>query len=297
MNLTRQQKSVGSAYSPTFNLCMPKDVPSPKIDSRIYGGFHWYIPRYIRKHFHALALNQTQLRSVDFQPTDSLVVYANHSSWWDPLVAMYSAKNMFTGFTFYAPIDASALEKYRIFSKLGFFPVEQETLQGAKHFLNVCLCLLEQPGTSIWITPEGRFVDTRDDSAEFMPGIAHLAHSLQRRSANNAARTWFVPIAIEYTFWEERLPEILVWFGQPQLVARSESATSKADWGQRLHAALRNAQQRLAEAAIARDESAFEVLLSGGAGTSRVYDAWRRLWARITGKQLDLQHGQKLRGK
>jgi 1-acyl-sn-glycerol-3-phosphate acyltransferase len=279
---------------------MPKEsqIPNlPRIDQRILSGFHWYIPRYIRKHFHALAANQQELRSVRFEPTDSLVVYANHSSWWDPLVAMFSAKNMFNEFSFHAPIEASALEKYRIFSKLGFFPVEQDTFQGAKHFLDVSLRLLARPGTSIWITPEGRFVDARDKSAEFMPGISHLAHSLQRRSDNTSAKTWFVPIAIEYTFWEERLPEILVWFGQPLLVSRTESPISKADWAKRLTANLRDAQQRLAQAAIDRDESVFEVMLSGGAGTSRIYDPWRRFWARITGKKLDLQHGQKLRGK
>lgn len=279
---------------------MPKATQSlklPRTDRFILGGFHWYIPRYIRKHFHALALNQQQLQSAAIKPTDSLVVYANHSSWWDPLVAMYSAKHMFSDFKFYAPIDASALEKYRIFSKLGFFPVEQETFQGAKHFLDVSLRLLEQPGTSIWITPEGRFVDARDSSAEFMPGIAHLAHSLQRRSSNSPARTWFVPIAIEYTFWEERLPEILVWFGKPQLVAQSETPVNKAVWAQRLTASLRDSQHRLATAAIDRDETVFQVMLSGAAGTSQIYDPWRRFWARITGERLELQHGQKLRRK
>lgn len=279
---------------------MPKDtqtVKLPKIDNRILGGFHWYIPRYLRKHFHALALNQSELRAADIRPTDSLVVYANHSSWWDPLVAMLSAKRMFSNFKFYAPIDAAALEKYRIFSKLGFFPVEQDSFLGAKHFLDVSLRLIEQSGTSIWITPEGRFVDARDHSAEFMPGISHLAHSLQRRSSNTSTRTWFVPIAIEYTFWEERLPEILVWFGKPLLVAQSESSISKAEWAERLTNSLRDAQKQLAQAAIERDESVFEVMLTGAAGTSRIYDPWRRFWARITGKQLDLQHGQKLRGK
>lgn len=284
----------------TFRRGMPKDSQTaklPRIDSRILGGFHWYIPRYIRKHFHAIGLNQRELQSVTIEPADSLVVYANHASWWDPLVAMYAAKNLFRDFKFYAPIDAAALEKYRIFSKLGFFPVEQNTFQGSKHFLEISLKLLEQPGTSVWITPEGRFVDVREVSAGFMPGISHLAHSLQRRSATGAVRTWFVPIAIEYPFWEERLPEILVWFGKPQLVARSESPVSKLEWEQRLMTSLRDAQKRLATAAIDRDESVFEVMLSGSAGTSRVYDPWRRFWARITGKQLDLQHGQKLRGK
>ncbi len=273
----------------------------PKINPQILSGFHWYIPRYLRKHFHSVAANRDQLLAADINVRDSLVVYANHGSWWDPLVAMFSAKTNFSGFAFHAPIAAAALEKYRIFSQLGFFPVEQESFQGAKHFLDVSLRLLERPSTSIWITPEGRFADVRDHSAEFMPGLAHLAHSLERRSAKASEasiRTWFVPIAIEYTFWEERLPEILVWFGQPSLVAHGENhLDNKSQWNDRLTSRLRDAQNKLAAAAIARDESAFEVLLSGNAGTSRVYDAWRRAWSRITGKPLELQHGQKLRGQ
>ena len=283
---------------------MPSDSrpPLPKVHPQILGGFQWYIPRYIRKHFHSLALNRSELIPMDLSPNDNLVVYANHGSWWDPLVAMYSAHKMFTAFKFHAPIAAAALEKYRIFGQLGFFPVEQESFQGAKHFLDVSLRLLERPATSIWITPEGRFADVRDHSAEFMPGLAHLAHSLQRRAATGGMRTWFVPIAIEYTFWEERLPEILVWFGQPQLVAHRDSsertpALSKSDWNECLTTALRNAQKQLAAAAIARDDSVFEVMLSGGAGTSKVYDVWRRVWSRISGKPLEIQHGQKLRGK
>jgi len=270
----------------------------PKIDQRVLGGFQWYIPRYIRKHFHALALNRTALAAPDISSKDSLVVYANHASWWDPLFAMYSANQMFPDFTFHAPIAAAALEKYRIFSKLGFFPVEQETFLGAKHFLDVSLRLLQRPGTSIWITPEGRFTDVRDHTAEFMPGLAHLAHSLQRRTEPGSVRTWFVPISIEYTFWEERLPEILVWFGEPQLVAHREApAPSKSEWNDRLVTALRDAQTNLSAAAIARDESVFEVMLSGSAGTSRVYDAWRRAWSRISGRPIELQHGTKLRRK
>jgi 1-acyl-sn-glycerol-3-phosphate acyltransferase len=270
----------------------------PVVDRRILGGFHWYIPRYLRKHFHAVALNQTKLQAAAIRSDDSLVIYANHSSWWDPLIAMFAAKEIFSDFNFYAPIDANALEKYRVFSKLGFFPVEQNSLQGAKHFLDVSLRLLGQSGNSIWITPEGRFADVRDHSAELMPGLSHLAHSLQRRATPTSTRTWFVPIAIECTFWEERLPEILAWFGEPALVAASESEIfSKADWNQRLTGALREAQLQLATAAIQRDESAFEVMLTGSAGTSRFYDAWRRGWARITGKNIELQHGQKLRGK
>ena len=278
---------------------MPRDSkdPIPKINPYVLNGFQWYIPRYLRKHFHSLSQNRSELAAADISPNDSMVAYANHGSWWDPLVAMYSTRTIFNGFDFYAPIDAVALQKYRIFSQLGFFPVEQDSLVGAKQFLSVSMSLLERPATSLWITPEGRFADVRDHSADFMPGLAHLAHALQRRESVST-RTWFVPIAIEYTFWEERLPEILVWFGQPQLiVGGGAEVVSKTDWNARLSTALRDTQKKLAAAAIARDDSQFEVTLSGLVGTSRIYDAWRRTLSRLTGKPLEIQHGQKLRGK
>ncbi len=217
-------------------------------------------------------------------------------------------------FRFYAPIDAAALQKYRIFSKMGFFPVEQDTFQGARNFLDCTQRILDQPSSAIWITPEGRFADARDTTAEFMPGLSHLAYTLARRNREAQRRIWFIPVAIEFTFWEERLPEILAWFGEPALVAcddrsssshvASESASnessprglvSKEQWHSDLTSRLRTAQQKLAAASIARDDSVFKVLLSGQAGTSRVYDGWRRLWSRLTGKPIEMQHGQKLR--
>jgi 1-acyl-sn-glycerol-3-phosphate acyltransferase len=284
----------------------PKAVKLPVTDRRILGGFHWFIPRYMRKHFHALAVQASRLETAKLSPMDAIVVYANHASWWDPLVAMFVGKRLLKDFQFYAPIDAEALKKYRIFEKLGFFPVQQHSREGAKKFLKVAQDILSQPGSSIWITPEGRFTDARDHSADFMPGLAHLATSLSTKNSERTAadwlpRLWFVPTAIEYTFWEERLPEILVSFGDPILVRdRGPSINkeiTKQEWNQLLSDALRSTQQQLAERIIARDSTAFDVILSGATGTWRMYDLWRWCCSKITGKQIDLQHGDKLRGR
>jgi 1-acyl-sn-glycerol-3-phosphate acyltransferase len=273
----------------------------PTIDRRVLGGFQWFSPRYIRKHFHAVAIHRDGLRPPEIEARDSVVVYANHASWWDPLLAMFICGRLFEGFDFFAPIDADALKKYRIFSRLGFFPVQQDSLQGAKHFLKVSTALLARPSTSIWITPEGRFADVRDQSANLMPGLAHLAHSIQHRSQHQSPkpdglRVWFLPIAIEYCFWEERLPEALARFGEAILVEPHAPPSSKEVWQTRLTGALRRSQEQLALDSIARNANKFEVLLSGVAGTWRLYDLWRRGVSRLRGKSLELEHGNKLRG-
>ena len=269
----------------------------PNIDRYVLQGFHWFIPRYLRKHFHSVAIHQQGLRPNQVNAQDSLVIYANHSYWWDPLFAMYFANKLFHEFQFYAPIDAVALQKYRIFSRMGFFPVQQNSLSGARQFLKFGLETLARPGTSIWVTPEGRFADVRDQSALLQPGLAHLAYAIQQREGDARQRTWFLPVAIEYAFWEERLPEALARFGEPILVSPKATPLNKEQWRERITSGLRDAQQKLAVDCVARNASVFDVVLSGKSGTWRLYDLWRRGSARLRGKQLNLEHGNKLHGQ
>lgn len=272
----------------------------PPVDRRVLSVFQWYSRRYLRKHFHAMAIHQRPLNEAQWSTDDNFVVYANHASWWDPLVALVLAKHFFGDVQFFAPIDAKALEKYRIFGKLGFFPVEQESLGGAKNFLQTAASILSHPRTSVWITPEGRFADVRDHSAELMPGLAHLVSHMQRKQKQSPGqqvmpKTWLIPVAIEYTYWEERFPEILVWFGNPVLIQDCPLVT-KEQWSADLAERLRVTQQRLAVESIARNTAPFELLFTGSAGTSAIYDAWRWLMARLRGQRVELQHGEKFRG-
>jgi 1-acyl-sn-glycerol-3-phosphate acyltransferase len=205
----------------------------------------------------------------------------------------------------YAPIDAEALNKYRMFAKMGFYPVEQNgSWRGAASFLKTSIAILEHGGTSLWITPEGRFVDVRDTSAEFTMGLSHLAFEATRRPSlatasagstqdQSSRRIWFVSAAVEYTFWEERLPELLVWFGRP-LSTDDTAGMTKNEVHLELMRRMRAAQQELASASIKRDSSQFEILLGGTSGTFVVYDIWRRLKASLTGKKIRVDHSQKL---
>jgi 1-acyl-sn-glycerol-3-phosphate acyltransferase len=209
-----------------------------------------------------------------------LIVYANHSSWWDPMVSVLLAEMLLPERKHYAPMDASALAKYPILRKLGIFPVEMSSARGAAQFLRTSEAILAAGGV-LWITPQGRFADVREELA-FKPGLGALA--------TRVPDVTLVPLAIEYTFWDERLPETLLRVGEPVRVA--EDASSEAGTLQ-LEDALAAVMVELKAAVVARDASAFTSLLSGSRGTGGLYGFGRRLRAWVTRKAIDLDHSRR----
>jgi len=213
-------------------------------------------------------------------PGVPLVMYSNHPSWWDPMIAIALATSRYANRTHYAPIDAAMLEKYGIFKKLGFFGVDQGSRRGPVAFLRTSQAICEQPDSCLWITAQGQFTDVRKRPIELMPGLAHLA----RR-----ADACIVPIAIEYTFWNERGPNVLIRFGQP--LRTSEHASWDVDqWQAGLTEALTKAADALALAGQARDATAFDTLIQGRVGTNVFYDSWRWMVAKATGKAYSRRH-------
>lgn len=281
----------------------------PVINPRMLQWFRWFVRGYLRRHFHVVAVNPQALERTPVRPHDALVIYANHASWWDPLSAIFLAERLFPGLKMYAPIDAEALAKYPMFGRMGFFGIEQRHMRGAKQFLKLSQAILAQPGASLWLTPEGRFADVRDDSAELMAGLSHLAWKIARKhgspsqpadspvsltSTDARRQVWFVPAAVEYTFWEEKQPELLAWFGEP-IAAEAYCQATRQACAADLSRRLREAQRALAQAAIERDVSCFEVHSRHRGGTFFVYDWWRR-WRGVTdGAPFPLEHGAAFR--
>lgn len=244
--------------------------------------FHRFLDRYLPRNFHTLAL----LGGCpgDAAPDEPLIVALNHPSWWDPMLGLFVARHCFAERTFYAPIDAEALANYGMFRKLGFYGVRLDSLSGARQFLTDSRSLLARPGGSIWITPQGRFVDPRERTT-LQPGLGHLCATLERGTV--------LPLAAEYPFWEERLPEALACFGEPIRIAE-HSTLDKHEWTDLLSERLTAAQDRLAAASIAREADAFTPLLRGRADVGGFYDWGRRLKSWATLRRFEAAHSDKL---
>jgi 1-acyl-sn-glycerol-3-phosphate acyltransferase len=256
----------------------------PRISKPLLKGFTWYSRRYIVRHFHSMRVSLAGL------PPDTrdwpLVLYSNHASWWDPLVHLVMKDEFFRDRTGFAPIDAAMLERYPFFGKLGFFGVEQKSRRGAIRFLRTADAALQSPRNLLAITPQARFADARERPLRFESGLGHLAARVDR--------ALFLPMAIEYVFWEERLPEIVVRFGEPIRVRRERPGAFDARYGSTLfEQKLTWTQDALATEAKRRHPGDFQMVLRGGAGQGGVYDWWRSCKAKLRGETFRKEHGEK----
>ncbi len=257
---------------------MPLLSDVPAISGVTLRLFRRIVRRYFRRHFRAvLAQNAGRLR--DFK--GPLIVYGNHSSWWDPLLIVLLGQLLLPDRRHYAPIDARALDRYPILRKLGIFPVEMGSPRGAARFLRTAEAVLRDGGV-LWLTPQGRFADPREFPLAFKPGLAALAVRLPEVT--------LLPLAVEYTFWDERLPEALLHFGNS---LQLDPGTVMAEATRTLEAALTRAMDTLQQSAIARDPAAFTPLFNGRRGTGGIYALFRRARALVTRRPLNPDHTER----
>jgi 1-acyl-sn-glycerol-3-phosphate acyltransferase len=244
--------------------------------------FDVYLSVYVPLHFNALRLASPERFPRHTRP---LIVVINHPSWWDPLTSILISRFLLRGANHYAPIDAHSLVRYSILGKLGLFPVEQGTPRGAVQFLRAAQSILADPHALLWLTPQGGFTDVRSRPVTFKSGLGSLIKRLDQVTV--------LPMAYEYTYWNERRPEILAQCGEPMVFTRGlvqeDAATHpslgdlSADPGERIAAALAATQDELAGRAGARDPGGFQSVMGGEASLGMFRAMGRSLLAALSG--------------
>ncbi len=251
-------------------------MSAPHISRFTLAFFRHIVRGYFRRSFRAVRISEPARFAA--LPAGPLIVYANHSSWWDPMVLVLLAQKLMPQRRHFAPMDATALERYRILKRIGIFGVDMQSVRGAARFLRTGLEILTSGGV-LWITPQGRFADARERPLLFKPGMAALA-------ARVPGGCTVLPLAIEYVFWDERFPETLLHFGHP--VPIEGKSTEEAD--ALLHQALLDTMETLKEKAMARNPAAFTVLHGGKVGTGGFYEVGQRILARLRGRTYQPEH-------
>ncbi|MEM9883572.1 MAG: lysophospholipid acyltransferase family protein, partial [Planctomycetota bacterium] len=261
-----------------------KTTPSddlPPISEKMVKGFCWYAPRFVGKSFSAVRRLGPVPEGAGDADGRPMLIYCNHPSWWDPMVIALLNHGPFRGRTHYGPIDEAGLAKYRFLERMGFFGIDPESRAGAAKFLRLGRAVLSRPGGTLWVTAEGHFTDPRKRPVRLRPGVAHLA----RKVSGGVA----VPLAIEYPFGMEKLPEMRFAFGEP--VETGDMSRGVEQWNADLEARLESTMDRLSAATVAGDTLVFETVQAGKVGVNPVYDLWRRLRALLGGKRFDASHG------
>jgi 1-acyl-sn-glycerol-3-phosphate acyltransferase len=246
-------------------------------NARFFSFFAWYSRRLMAKHFHALRLScDSCTDGLDAEPRP-LIVALSHSSWWDPIAAVLMKDALMPSRASCSPMDRVQLERFGFFRKIGIFGIDPDDPSAAGPMTDYVMDRMrEHPRPTLIVTPQGRFADVRAP-IEVRPGAALLAAKLSREGRTPRV----VGMAVEYPFWIDRKPEMLVRvsdFAAPQDASRASAWQRAIEQGMAANGAA------LADRAIARDPSSFRTLIGSGSGAVHpVFDAWARLRGKSTG--------------
>ena len=239
--------------------------------------FGWYLRWFFWRNFNAVRVTLAGLPQLP--PGRPVILFTNHPSWWDPALFILLATTRMRGRIGFGPMEQAALGRYGLLRKMGVFGIALDHPRGAARFLEVSARVLADPRAVLFVTAEGHFTDARTRPVHLRPGIAHLA----RRNPDAV----LVPMAVEYSFWNERRPEALVAFGAPILGGRNRSV---AAWTGELETALTATMDALAAASARRDPALFALVARGSGGVGGVYDLWRGARAWLRGEPARLRH-------
>lgn len=249
----------------------PNSLIPAEPDARVIRVFAWYVRRMFRKRFNGvrLALGSAEVLRELEGVESPVIVLLSHASWWDPLIGLLLQHELMAGRSGCAPMDSAQLKRFGFFRKLGVFGIDPNSPESMAEMVSYVGRRFEQDRRpTLWITGQGRFADPRE-AVVLRPGAAAVA------AKSTGVRV--VSVCVEYVFWQDQRPECLV----RACGVDGPMVGNTAGWQRAMQRAMEANAAALASLAVARDASAFEVLLGAGAGSKEgrihpVYDWWLR---------------------
>lgn len=159
-----------------------------------------------------------------------LVLYANHSSWWDGLIAFEIGQR--ARLDHFVMMEERQLQQLFLFRRLGAFGVERENRRAAAKSVRYAVKLLrEKPNRALWIFPQGEIAPNDARPLRLFNGAAHIVKHLgQCRAA---------PVAMRYEFLNDCKPVAFARVGQPESLENAiDAAAVTAHFAARLTALL-----------------------------------------------------------
>lgn len=148
-------------------------------------------------------------------PNLPLVLYVNHSSWWDGLVAFEIGRA--TRLDQFVMMEEKQLKRLFLFRRLGAFSVVRENPREAVRSVNYAVeILMEKPNRALWIFPQGEILPNDTRPLRFYQGLARIVEKTGECLA--------VPVAMRYEFLGEFKPVAFAKIGSAERFAHVADA-------------------------------------------------------------------------
>jgi 1-acyl-sn-glycerol-3-phosphate acyltransferase len=211
----------------------------------------WAVEAYLRTKMRS-AFHGLWLRGALPPPEAGLLVYANHTNWWDGFVVHALAVG--AGWDAYCLMEEENLQRYRFLTRIGAFSVHRTHPGSALASLRYAKGLLQKQAVVV-LFPEGEIRPFGESPLRLEGGVEVLAR---------AAEAVCLPLAIRYAFFEHEKPSVLLHVGE------AHPPLPLAAFGERLGACVASLQ-------AARGLDGFRQLWAGRAGVAERWDRVRGL--------------------
>lgn len=177
--------------------------------------FSIYNKNLLKRKFHSI--NVSGIENFENSSLPSLV-YANHSSWWDGLVAFQISKTL--NLRSFIMMEEKQLKNLQFFRKLGAFSVIKENSREAYRSIEYASNLLKNNSqNTLWIFPQGEIIPNDTRPFKFYNGLAHIITKVENCSV--------IPLVFRYEFLGNFKPDIFIKIGHPFIFDNKIGLTKK----------------------------------------------------------------------
>ncbi len=135
------------------------------------------------------------------------IFFAPHSNWWDGIVLYNISHRIFHK---EIRLMIEELNRFPLLRRGGGFSVNKKSPQSAMKALQYSVEVIGDLRNLLFIFPQGIIRPPRFRPIEFQTGLAYIAQNAVKKYG----KVNLVPVAIDYCFFRDNRPEVVVKFGQ-----------------------------------------------------------------------------------
>ncbi|MBP3951103.1 lysophospholipid acyltransferase family protein [Bacillus suaedae] len=219
--------------------------------------FHLYTKHWLLKR----SFYRIHIRGCLPTSKEPLLLVANHSNWWDGLIAFYLSMSV-CKHDCYAMMSEDGLIAFPFFKKLGAFSVNPAKPRSLVQSMTYATDLLHQ-NKAIWVFPQGEEEHLEKRPLQLHDGTSYL---LER-----VPHAHLIPITFYYTFLHNQRAELFIDIGRD--LTPTMKSFNKKEKTIKLESHLTEQLNSQREAIITESTEDYQVLLYGQKTVSEWFSA------------------------
>jgi len=177
--------------------------------------FAIYNKNLLKRKFHSVNISGIENFKNLTLPT---LIYVNHSSWWDGLIAFQISR--FLNLNSFIMMEEKQLKNLQIFRRLGAFSIVRENSREAFQSIEYAAKILHANSrNTLWIFPQGKISPNDLRPFKFYNGLSHIVKKIEKCSV--------VPLALRYEFLGNFKPEVFIKADKPFIFDKNIGFTKK----------------------------------------------------------------------